>query len=96
MTMTITLQIGNSDDKLTQIEWSDYVKMMTSVVDAYKQELHFSAGSPTNSRWQNYCWVFTIENDNLVRDALYRQVYDIRQKYKQDSAAFTEGKTLFV
>ena len=95
-TKTITLQIGNSDDKLTQAEWFDFVNSMTNVVTAYQQQIHFASGSPSNARWQDFCWVFEMEADNLVRDALYRQVHDCRKKFKQNSAAFTEGQTSFV
>ena len=96
MTLTITLQIGNSDDKLKQVEWFSFVNDMTCVVTAYQQQLHFASGSPSNARWQNFCWVFEVENDALVLKALHSQISACRKKYDQDAASITGGKTLFV
>ena len=93
---TITLQIGNSDDKLTQAEWCEFVTAIGSIVAAYCKDVHFAGAPPANAPWQNFCWVLAIEDDELVTSAFQRQITDCRKKYQQDSAAITEGKTLFV
>ena len=93
--MTITLQLGNSDNRLSQQEWSEFVALVDKCVDAYCTAKHFSGGSPSHLPWQNYCFVLEIENDALVRDALYRQINDSRKRYRQDSVAWTAGTTLF-
>lgn len=94
--LTITLQIGNSDDKLTQVEWADFVRTTGDAILAYKGHIHFCAGSDSQMPWQNFCWVFELENDVLVVEALRKQVRLIREKYRQDSVAWLAGVTRFV
>lgn len=92
---TITVQIGNSDDKLTQKMWSLFVDEMDSAINLLADGVHFSGGSPARTQWQNYAWVFTI-SDNAHKSALCRKITIIRQGYKQNSVAWTEGETLLV
>ena len=93
---TVTIQIGNSDDKLTQLQWSNFVDAVDSAIAAFKGQPHFSGGSDNAKPWQNYCWVFLLEDDPLITESFQRQLADVRAKYQQDSVAWTEGKTLFV
>jgi hypothetical protein len=92
---TVTLQIGNSDDKLTQLKWSNFVSCVDKLLsDAYSVTRHFTACSPGDEMWQNACWVFTIHPNEI--DEIKRELTVIRAKYEQDSAAWTEGETEFV
>jgi len=93
---TITIQIGNSDDKLTQQQWSYFVYAVGDIIRAYYGQLHFSGGSSIDTPWQNYCWVFEMEDDTLYHTAFKHQLRGIADKYKQDSIALTEGQTMFV
>ena len=91
---TVTLQIGNSDDKLTQKEWSRFTQEVGSAVSQFAAQIHFSGSSGTCAPWQNAAWVFAIEplNDTELKAV----VTYLRAEYRQDSAAWTEGETLFV
>lgn len=40
---TATIQIGNSDDKLTQSEWSDFVSAIKDAVQRFSERIHFLA-----------------------------------------------------
>lgn len=91
---TIILQIGNSDDKLSQAEWGAYCREMQAAIFGHAHQIHFSGGSEYHQTWQNACWVFEIVP--AVADALRPLVVDIRAKYRQDSVAWTEGETAFV
>ena len=93
---TVTIQIGNSDDKLTQLQWSNFVDKIDASIAAFKGQPHFSGGSDNAKPWQNYCWVFLLEDDPLITESFHRLLSVIRAKYQQDSVAWTEGKTLFV
>lgn len=92
--MTVTIQIGNSDDKLSQSEWSHYVCYMRVVVEEYATKVHFSGLSDGDAPWQNACWVIEpIEDDisDLVID-----IRRVRKMFRQESMAITVGTTRMV
>lgn len=95
MNHTVTIQIGNSDDKLTQANWAAFVMAMRH--DAILKncvQIHF-AGAPGNAeRWQNFAFVVEVAPHQL--EPLKRAVADIRGVFNQDSAAVTVGQTEFV
>lgn len=92
--MTVTIQIGNSDNKLTQAEWANFVTSVRRVVGTYAETTHFYAPSPGDSQWQNAAWV--IECHKNMKSYLVRELKRIRAVYSQDSVAWTEGKTKFI
>jgi hypothetical protein len=91
---TVTIQIGNSDDKLSQTEWAGFVVMMRYAILANCIQVHFFGGPTNFERWQNVAWVVTCEADKLA--SLKAAVTDARATFNQDSAAWTEGDTQFV
>lgn len=93
MMTTVTIQIGNSDDKLTQGEWAKYVSEVDAAVRIGTQ-VHFFGGSPNWYPWQNACWV--IVGDKSVLTDISMELHDIRKKYSQDSIAWTQGETAFI
>lgn len=90
--MTVVIQIGNTDNKLTQQEWSQFILEMREVIHQYLGTVHFFGGSATYEPWQNVCWV--VEVNSL--DAFCKEATVLRQKYKQDSVAVTVGNTEFI
>lgn len=91
---TITLQVGNSDDKLTQKEWAAFVSEITSTLKDSRVEMHFFACSAGDAPWQNAAWVF--EASAATKIEVQINVRRIRRSYRQDSAAWTEGTTTFI
>lgn len=91
---TVTVQIGNSDNKLTQQDWSMFVTQVDNTIEEIAQ-VHFHACSNGGDPWQNAAWVFVVEND-LDAMRLQAGLTDIRGKYNQDSIAWTEGETAFL
>lgn len=94
-TKTIYIQIGNSDDKLTQARWSDFLTATHLLVDAYSSAIHFSGYSAPGARWQNACWCLVPPSD-LDRDTLRRRLIDLAAEYGQDSIAWAEATTEFI
>ena len=88
---TVSIQIGNTDDKLTQKQWAEYCGEIVRECDSMG-EIHFSGGSPTDARWQNYCVVLNTMKAEKLKDS----VQLIRSSYDQDSLAWTEGTTIFI
>lgn len=100
---TITLQIGNSDDKLSQRDWSYFVNEIDHYLNVTMSRyitIHFSGSSHSYAPWQNFCWVFQKLNDEIeqyVLDNIKSQIVIFaKEKYRQDSIAWTEGTTELV
>ena len=87
--MIATIQIGNSDNKLTQEEWSKYVMDVHAATTANGIETHFFGSSEGTKPWQNACWVVAIQEAEV--DAMFRAIAKIRKQYKQNSVAVVLG-----
>jgi len=92
---TVTIQIGNSDDKLTQGNWARYVDAVHSAISNSGCSVHFFGGSPNWYPWQNVAWVLEAGDDKDLQ-ALKDCLFFVRKKFGQDSVAWTESETLFV
>jgi hypothetical protein len=92
--MTVVIQIGNSDDKLTQKEWAAYVQDVKGAIAGWPKETHFAGASLPFEAWQNACFVLNVEEDRLVD--LKENLRYITKKWRQDSIAFTTGTTEFI
>jgi hypothetical protein len=88
---TATILIGNSDDKLKQEAWSQFATRVNALVEAFSEHVYFSGASHPWATWQNSCWVFSIEEENLR--LLKIKLIDVRRNYMQDSIALIEGDT---
>jgi len=90
---TVTIQIGNSDNKLRQVEWCDFVNEVENLICRQAVEIHFSGGSATRACWQNFCWVFNVAE---TRVSFRRELKLLAKKFRQESIAMTIGETEFV
>jgi len=91
---TVVVQIGNSDDKLTQKEWSNYWHEIDGFLREEASEIHFCGTSAGAAPWQNACWVFSTSGDKV--GWLLAAIAIIRENYDQDSAAALVGDVEFV
>jgi hypothetical protein len=87
----ICIQIGNTDNKLTQQEWSEYCRAIRGICEAHGV-VHFAGGSPTDAAWQNYC--VCVETDHHI--ALRMLIAKRRATHQQDAVAWIQGETQFV
>ena len=92
--ITVSIQIGNSDNKLTQSEWGAFCNEVHALILAHEGQIHFSAPSVGWADWQNAAWVFVIDEEQAIY--LQRYLSVVRAKYKQDSLAWTQGETIFI
>jgi len=92
--MIATIQIGNSDNNLTQKEWSEYVKAVHDATTEDGVETHFFACSEGSHPWQNACWVIAIRETEI--DFMLQAIATIRKKYRQDSVAVVLGDVRMV
>jgi hypothetical protein len=91
---TIVVQIGNSDNKLPQAEWAEFVRGVDKFIRELATTVHFFGGTENWAAWQRVCWVFECEDSRL--EPLKSRVTETREKFCQDAAAFTEGETEFI
>lgn len=93
MDITATIQIGNTDDKLGQRQWSKFVEGVAYLAHDYGK-LHFNGHSAPSAMWQNACWVVVMDEDALPEMRL--DLAQMARVYGQDSIALTVGVTEFV
>lgn len=90
---TVTIQIGNSDNKLTQTEWSHFCFFVDSAVKGWANEIYFHGFSVGDAPWQNACWVVSVDSN---RTAQLKAALELTaEKFNQDSIAVTIGETEF-
>jgi hypothetical protein len=91
---TIAIQIGNSDDKLTQKEWACFVLEVRSLVETMGNHIHFWGASVNYEPWQNLCCVCEVQ---ATRKPMFLDTLkSIRERWKQDSVAVLTGETQFI
>jgi len=95
---TITVQIGNTDNKLSQRQWASFCNAVHRSIVYHTHDIvdaiHFSAPSVGWADWQNAAWVFSCADTEI--DSLKSSLNAARLDYKQDSIAWTEGRTSFI
>jgi hypothetical protein len=91
---TVVIQIGNTDDKLSQPEWASFYEQVDRLVELMTVRVHFAGASASTQPWQNACWVAEIKAGEAT--TLERSLEPIRIRYRQDSIAVTYGTTRFV
>jgi hypothetical protein len=93
---TLTLQIGNTDNKLSQQEWHNFVNEVEKTLFGLGVlQCHFNGDSPGRAPWQNHCWVVDIHWE--TRERMFREFMTrILAEYRQDSMAITLGITEFL
>ena len=91
--MSLVIQIGNSDDKLTQKQWAAFVLEVRDLVEQSTQ-IHFWGASVNYEPWQNLCCVCDPGSHNL--EFVLERLTIIRKRYQQDSVAVVIGEPKFI
>ena len=92
---TVTVQIGNSDDRLSQERWSEFIDSVAGEINRWAGgQVHFTGYSNPTATWQNAAWVFNVPSDK----ASWLKYYLTKacREFSQDSIAWTEGETIFI
>lgn len=90
----VSILIGNTDNKLYQHEWSEFVLETRNHVERFAARVHFFGGPANYERQQNVCWVVDVLEQRLP--ALKEGLRGIREKFQQDSVALLVSRTEFV
>lgn len=92
---TVIVQIGNSDDKLPQKRWSEFVMGTDDLIQELADKVHFSGASGSAAPWQNACWVLMCD-EVVLRDSLVPLLRNLADVFHQESIAVTIGDTRFI
>lgn len=90
--MNATICIGNSDDKLTQLEWARFQRSVQAEMEL-RYPIRFAGTSLPNVTWQNACWVVEVGDDALHLKAVLAV---LARDFKQDSIALMLGEPEFI
>lgn len=85
---TAYISIGNSDDKLSQVEWSRFCDETVDLVRTNATAVYGVWYSEPSSEYQNMC-IAAQFRDRDVRD-VKASLHAIRQHFRQNSAAWAE------
>ena len=92
--ITATIILGNSDNKLTQVQWAEFVSEIKEVLEDYFCIFEFFGGSPNYMNWQNVCWVIRFQDYCLL--GLKDDIKRVREGFRQDSVAWIVGEPEFI
>ena len=93
--MIIYLSIGNSDDKLSQLDWSKFITRITADVVYLANHIHGVWFSHPTSVWQNACWCLEFDDEATMKVAKETAI-SIRRQYRQDSVSWAVAKAEFI
>lgn len=85
-TLTAYVSIGNSDDKLSQREWSDFVADFRRVMTRYASEIYGVWYSAPDAEYQNMCIAAAVRPGSV--DVLRGDLTEMREHFQQDSVAW--------
>lgn len=93
--MNVYVSIGNSDDKLTQKEWSRFCADLRAIVRAYQNETYGTWYSACDSEWQNMCIGFRVADSIADEElnSLRNELSLLSKLYNQDSIALSTATT---
>lgn len=85
--ITVYVSIGNSDDKLSQAEWANYVQVTRNLLRLRAREIHGEWYSAPDSDYQNACFCVVLGDD---ADTIRKSLAELRAAWRQDSVAWAE------
>ena len=94
MSLTHVVSIGNTDDKLTQAEWSKFCAEVNALVKAYGKNVYFVGYTGPAQPYQSA--TFVLEPWDGDEKFFLKALMGILVAYRQQSAAVVIGETEFV
>jgi hypothetical protein len=91
----VTVEVGNTDNKLTQAAWSNFWSMVNVAICCTNPEIYGTRESCSISPYQNACWHFSIDTDKV--EGLKAALVNLARDFGQDSIAWSEIRhTMFL
>jgi hypothetical protein len=92
---TVYISIGNSDDKLSQVEWSKFVVGISAEVVSLATQTHGAWFSHPAVPWQNACWCVEFASEAQEMTAK-ETAAEIGRRFGQESVAWATAQTEFI
>jgi hypothetical protein len=92
--ITVAVWIGNSDDGLSQRQWSEYINEVFGIIKDAAREIHFSDCFSNFDPQQNACFVFEIYEAGYSNFCASLKLS--REHHGQDSIAHIRGDAIFI
>lgn len=92
--ITAIVLIGNTDNKLTQQEWSYFANDVRTLIWVFEQNTHFIGSSDPFSAYQSGCFVFEMQEERL--EEFKHRLILFKQRYKQNFIALIVGNTQLI
>ena len=89
--MIVYVSIGNSDDKLKQVDWAAFHATVNRCILTARgyRGMHGRWVSEPTSPWQNACWCFEIRDSDM--EFLKKDLRSLAQEFDQDSIAWAQA-----
>lgn len=91
---TYVIQIENSDNKLTQKDWAEYIIAAKLVVRGFSDAVHFIGYSSPTAELQNAAFVFSLMDSRLAMFTI--KLKELCMCYRQSSIAIMVGETKYI
>jgi len=87
------VSIGNTDNKLTQVQWAMFVDTVRRLFQDIEHEVQivFEGFALPDSPYQNACWGLLLPEHRLPVELLRWRLARIAGLYRQDSIAWVEA-----
>lgn len=96
MSLTAYVSIGNSDDKLSQRQWCEFVNTVEEAFDEERWRVHGAWFSRPDAAWQNACWCIELLGNTRSYFRLRRELREIAATFNQDSITFAKAEVEFL
>lgn len=90
----VHIAIGNSDDRLSQRRWAEFVDSVDHLVSDLSEAVHGSWVSGSTSPYQNAAWSVIVSPP--ARDELRARLVRIAGEFDQESVAWNDANTEFL
>jgi hypothetical protein len=94
--VNMVVSVGNTDNKLSQVEWHEFTYAIDERIRQYGK-VHFFGGPPNWMKWQNVAWIVEVDDGSWEKvNSLRSEITEIRKKYNQESVFVMLGEGLFI
>ena len=90
---TVTILVGNSDDRLTQQLWSEMIAAVREIVvfGSLGGNVMFEGFTDGAERWQTACWVIVLPDDPFVPATMREQLRGVAVAFEQQSILWVQA-----
>lgn len=91
---TVHVSIGNSDGKLSHIEWADFYGLVDELLGNNAEVVYGCWHSLPATPYVNACWAVEIRND--LQRPVKELLGQLAGKFRQATVAWLAGETEFI